>query len=62
MLLDNLQQRRAELESSITQTTNQVFVLHGHKQEIEYQIQLVEQKIAKEEADKLANSEQPPVE
>lgn len=61
MTLDELISRKAALEGSIAQTTNQVFILHGHKQEIEYQIQLAQEKIAKEEADKLANQVEPPV-
>jgi hypothetical protein len=60
MTLNDLQDRKAQLEGSIAQATNQVFVLHGHKQEVEYQIQLEQEKIA-EESEKLANSEQPPV-
>ncbi|KTD29658.1 hypothetical protein [Legionella maceachernii] len=61
MTLDELNGRKAELENSIAQTTNQVFILHGAKNEIDYQIQLQKEKIAKEDADNLANSEQPPV-
>lgn len=57
MTLDELNRRKADLENSITQTTNQVLILHGHKQEIEYQIQLQQERIAKEELEKLANSE-----
>lgn len=61
MTLNDLQDRKVQLEGSIAQATNQVFVLHGHKQEVEYQIQLEMEKTAQKEADKLANSERPPV-
>ncbi len=61
MTLNDLQDRKVQLEGSIAQATNQVFVLHGHKQEVEYQIQLEMEKTAEKEADKLANSERPPV-
>jgi hypothetical protein len=61
MTLNDLQDRKVQLEGSIAQATNQVFVLHGHKQEVEYQIQLEMEKTAEKEADKLANSERPPI-
>jgi hypothetical protein len=61
MTLEQLNARKSELENSIAQTTNQVFILHGAKNEIDYQIQLQKEKIAKEEADTLAKFEQPPV-
>ncbi len=54
MTLDELQARLDEINASIAQTTNQVLVLHGHKGEIEHQIQTLLAKIAAEEAQKLA--------
>lgn len=57
MTLDELNNRKVALENSIAQTTNQLLMLHGHKQEIEYQIQLEQERIAQEELDKVANSE-----
>jgi hypothetical protein len=56
MTLEQLQARSGELQASIMQTTNQVFVLQGHKNEVDYQL-----KLAKEEADALANQVEPPV-
>lgn len=44
MNLEQLQARSGELLNSINMTTNQVFVLQGHKNEVDYQI-----KLAKEE-------------
>jgi hypothetical protein len=56
MTLEQLKARSVELQNSINMTTNQVFVLQGHKHEVEYQI-----KVAQEEADALANQVEPPV-
>lgn len=56
MTIDELQQRSCDLQASINQTTNQVFVLQGHKNEVDYQL-----KLAKEAAEALAKSEEPPV-
>jgi hypothetical protein len=56
MTLEQLQARSGELQSSIMQTTNQVFVLQGHKNEVDYQIKLVQ-----EATDALANQVEPPV-
>lgn len=38
MKLEQLQARLRELEVAITNTTNNVYVMQGHKQELEYQI------------------------
>ncbi len=38
MKLEQLQARLKELETAITNTTNSVYVLQGHKLEIEFQI------------------------
>lgn len=40
MTLEQLQARSGELLNSINMTTNQVFVLQGHKNEVDYQIKL----------------------
>lgn len=56
MTIDELQQRSCDLQNSINQTTNQVFVLQGHKNEVDYQL-----KLAHEAAEALAKSEEPPV-
>jgi hypothetical protein len=56
MNLEQLQARSAELQTAISQSTNQVFVLQGHKNEVDYQL-----KLAQEEADALANQVEPPV-
>lgn len=41
MTLEQLKARADELLNSINMTTNQVFVLQGHKNEVDYQIKLV---------------------
>lgn len=56
MNLEQLQARSAELQTAISHSTNQVFVLQGHKNEVDYQL-----KLAQEEADALANQVEPPV-
>ena len=56
MNLEQLQARSTELQTAISQSTNQVFVLQGHKNEVDYQL-----KLAQEEADALANQVEPPV-
>ncbi len=38
MTLEELHVRKTQLESAITSTTQSVWVLQGHKQEVEYQI------------------------
>lgn len=53
MTLEKLEARAEELQSSLINTTNQLLVLQGHKNEVDYQI-----KLAKEEAQPVANSEE----
>ena len=40
MTLENLQARAAELVNSINMTTNQLFLLQGQKNEVDYHIEL----------------------
>lgn len=40
MSLEQLRAREAEVKSSIMQVTNQLFVLQGHKDEVNYQIKM----------------------
>jgi hypothetical protein len=56
MTVEQLEARAVELANSISMTTNQVFVLQGHKNEVDYQL-----KLAKEAAEALANAVEPPV-
>lgn len=42
MDLDALRVRKSEIESAITQTTNSVYTLQGHLQEVAYQMKLAE--------------------
>lgn len=62
MTLEELQARKAYLEATITQNTNQVLVLHGQKGEVEHHIQLELDKIAKAEAENIATTDVLPVE
>ena len=43
MTLEELNARKLQLENDINQLTNQVYIFHGHKQEVEYQITLLKQ-------------------
>ena len=64
MNLEQLQARSGELLNSINMTTNQVFVLQGHKNEVDYQIKLAQEEHEaklKAEAEDLANQAQNPV-
>jgi len=68
MTLEQLQARSAELLNSINITTNQVFVLQGHKNEVDYQIKLAQEEYeaklkaeAEAEAEALANQDEHPV-
>ena len=62
MTLDQMYQRKGELEGFINSSTNNVLILHGQRQEIEYQISIELEKIAMEEEQKLAKYEQVSVE
>lgn len=57
MTLEKLMERSSVLAARIAETTNSVFVLQGHKNEVDYQIQL-----AQEEADELDSCDEVVVE
>ena len=50
MTLDELKDRKTQLENAINQTTNQVYVFQGHKQEVEFQIAELEKATAEQVA------------
>ena len=65
MTIEELQTRSQALQNSINETTNQVFVLQGHKQEVDFQITLLqkEQELrAKLEEDALVSQDVLPIE
>lgn len=41
MNIEKLQQRASDIQKSISSLTNQVLILQGHKDEIDYQISLL---------------------
>jgi len=45
MTLEELKERSSQLAVNIAQQTNQVFVLQGHKNEVDYQILIEEKKL-----------------
>jgi hypothetical protein len=61
MTLDELRARADELETAIINTTQMVYILQGHKREVEFQIEtlkaleeeqrLVKERLAKEEVE-----------
>lgn len=48
MNFEQLKERSTELQASITNITNQVLILQGHKNEVDYQISLLINEVAKE--------------
>jgi len=59
MNLEQLQARSNELQGALVQTTQQMYVIQGHKQEVDYQIQLINEAAA---AEALAIAPDAPVE
>ncbi len=59
MNLEQLQVRSNELQNALIQTTQQMYVIQGHKQEVDYQIQVI---VEAEAAEALANPPEAPVE
>lgn len=64
MTLEQLYARRAELEGALSQTSQSLFILQGHKNEVDYQISelLKVHESAKESAESVASSDEAPVE
>ena len=58
MTLQELQDRKAFLDATLAQTTNQLFVLQGQKGEVEHHIQLELKKIDDAEVAALANPDE----
>lgn len=49
MTIEQLEKRSKELQDSITSITNQVLILQGHKNEVDYQLSLLINKPDEEE-------------
>ena len=64
MSIKDLNDRSAQLSDAITKTTQQVFVLQGHKAEVDYQLKIAMEAAAEAEkaaAETLANESENPV-
>lgn len=44
MTLESLQSRKAEIQAALVNTTNSVYIIQGHMQEVDYQISLLNPK------------------
>jgi len=62
MDLEMLQDRRKQLITSIDATTQSLYMLHGHKAELDYQIELLVQELHASKADETVVEPTPAVE
>ncbi len=62
MNLQELQERRASLDTAIANGTQGVYMLQGHKAEVEFQIQELMKESCAGAPEPLANPEESPVE
>jgi hypothetical protein len=65
MNLEQLQARSNELQNALVNTTQQMYVIQGHKQEVDYQIHLLNEieseKVRAAAAEALASQTESPV-